>query len=168
MFFDLQWTTATAASSFQKKPWLPWSKVNVRRGGGRKAEIAEAKRAQREEARQAVKEDKEATKIVGKAVGVIKPMQEKIEGLLKQLGPDKLKQLPQMVVQDIEEKADLTTKWLKSCQAVIATFASDKKASMDMIPFTDLKEVSEQMKACGNAVKAVHEAKRDLTGKKKK
>ncbi len=90
-------------------------------------------------------------------------MQEKIESLLKQLGPDKLQRLPQMVVQE----ADLTTKWLKSCQTVIATFASDKKASKDMLPFADLKEVSQQMKACGSAVKAVQEAKKDLMGKKK-
>ena len=95
-------------------------------------------------------------------------MESRVAKLVDSTGQAKLDQLPQCTSNLIKEKRDLLKEWLKACCDVTALFQGDKKASWDMVPFTDLKDVAAEMKACGDAAKAVAEAKKALNPPKPK
>lgn len=102
-------------------------------------------------------------------MAVIRPMESRVARLVDSTGQATLDQLPQCTSNLITEKRELLRTWLKACCDVTATFQhTDQKASWDMVPFTDLKEVSNEMKTCADAAKAVAEAKKALNPPKPK
>lgn len=133
-----------------------------------KTAAAEEKAAAKAAEREAEKVSRDIAKLVPKALSVIRPMQNRISKLMDTLPQSKLDQLPQATATLIVEKKDLTNAWLKACCDVSATFNTSKKVNWDMMPFHDLKEVSAEMKACGDAVKAVNAAKKALPPASKK
>ena len=126
------------------------------------------KQIQRQEAnadkRAAEKADKLILKLVGKAFTVISPVQQKIDKLITSLCEQKLNQLPAMVLQTIKEKQELTTKWVKQCQAVMKSASTGQKSAWTDIDFRSDKDVSLEMKSCQTAIRSVNDAKKGLAG----